>query len=120
MRADKIVVLQKGSVVESGTHEELLAKEGAYAGLVLAQTLSLGEESEDLIEEKDGALLDREQSVAKSEKAPSVKPIWKRRGLFTSFGSLLFELKPRWPLFILMLIFAACASGKARGISICF
>jgi ABC-type multidrug transport system ATPase subunit len=114
MRADKIVVLQKGKVVEAGTHEELLAKEGAYAGLVLAQTLSLGEESEELVEEeKHGALLDREQSIVKSETAPSVKEIWKKRGLFSGFGLLLFELKPRWPLFVLMLIFAASASGKA-------
>jgi ATP-binding cassette subfamily B (MDR/TAP) protein 1 len=114
MRADKIVVIQKGKVVEAGTHEELLEKEAAYASLVHAQKLSLGEDSEEPIQdEKIGALLEREKSVAKSEMAPSVKEKWKKRSLFSSFGLLLFELKPRWPLFILMLIFAACAAGKA-------
>ncbi|GGX47706.1 ABC transporter ATP-binding protein [Saccharospirillum salsuginis] len=33
MNADVIHVLDKGKVVESGTHEELLAKKGAYFGL---------------------------------------------------------------------------------------
>lgn len=31
--ADKIIVIDKGSVVESGTHEELLAKKGVYYNL---------------------------------------------------------------------------------------
>ena len=114
IRADKIVVIQKGIVVETGTHDELLAKEGVYFGLVHAQKLSLGEDSEEFAEEeKIGGLLDRTQSIAKSEMTPSIKEKWKKRSLFSSFGLLLFELKPRWPLFIFMLIFAACASGKA-------
>jgi ATP-binding cassette, subfamily B (MDR/TAP), member 1 len=124
MRADKIVVLQKGRVVEAGTHDELLAIEGAYSGLVHAQNLSLGEDSEESRQdEKIGALLDREESVAKSEKAQSMKQKWKKQGMFSSFGLLLYEMKSRWSLFILMLIFAACASGKAlpicRYIEIC-
>lgn len=36
--ADKIVVMNDGRVVEQGTHQELLAREGTYAGLYNAQT----------------------------------------------------------------------------------
>ena len=39
--ADLIVVLDKGQVVEAGTHEELLAKVGLYFDLVHAQTTGL-------------------------------------------------------------------------------
>ena len=35
--ADKILVMQEGNVVEQGTHEELLKKNGAYAELYNSQ-----------------------------------------------------------------------------------
>ena len=35
--ADKIVVVNDGQIVESGTHEVLLAKDGAYASLYKMQ-----------------------------------------------------------------------------------
>jgi subfamily B ATP-binding cassette protein MsbA len=39
-KADKIVVMQKGKIVEQGKHEELLAKKGEYFKLVTMQSLS--------------------------------------------------------------------------------
>lgn len=40
--ADNIVVLDRGSVVEQGTHAELMEADGLYARLVRIQTESLG------------------------------------------------------------------------------
>ena len=35
--ADKIIVMKEGNIVEQGTHEELLKKNGAYADLYNSQ-----------------------------------------------------------------------------------
>ena len=37
-KADTIVVMQKGEIVEQGTHADLLAKDGMYAKLVSMQS----------------------------------------------------------------------------------
>ena len=37
MRADKIVVLYEGGIVEQGRHEELIARRGMYYELVQKQ-----------------------------------------------------------------------------------
>lgn len=37
-KADKIVVMKKGQIVEQGTHDELLAKDGTYKKLVMMQS----------------------------------------------------------------------------------
>ena len=38
LHADKIVVLERGQIVETGKHEELLSKGGTYAGLYTVQS----------------------------------------------------------------------------------
>jgi ATP-binding cassette, subfamily B, bacterial MsbA len=37
-KADNIIVMQKGEIVEQGTHDELLAKNGSYSKLVMMQS----------------------------------------------------------------------------------
>jgi subfamily B ATP-binding cassette protein MsbA len=37
-KADNIIVMQKGEIVEQGTHTELMTKEGMYSKLVLMQS----------------------------------------------------------------------------------
>lgn len=39
MKADNIIVVGQGEILEQGTHQELLEKKGAYAKLVSAQQL---------------------------------------------------------------------------------
>ncbi|MFK7114738.1 ABC transporter ATP-binding protein [Flavobacterium oreochromis] len=38
-KAENIIVMQKGEIVEQGTHNELLSKDGTYAKLVMMQSL---------------------------------------------------------------------------------
>ena len=37
-KADKIIVMKKGEIVEQGTHVELLALNGTYSNLVMMQS----------------------------------------------------------------------------------
>lgn len=58
--ADNIVVMSEGCIVEQGTHDELLAKQGAYYSLVEAQkitgTRDLTPEEAEILEKEDEKL----------------------------------------------------------------
>ena len=45
-RADVILLMEDGRIIERGTHDELMAAGGAYRGMVLRQMESAGERTE--------------------------------------------------------------------------
>ncbi|MBQ9733197.1 MAG: ABC transporter ATP-binding protein, partial [Clostridia bacterium] len=47
MQADKIIVLDEGRIVESGTHAELLANGGLYSRVCAIQSMAYREEDGD-------------------------------------------------------------------------
>ncbi|KAL4883180.1 P-loop containing nucleoside triphosphate hydrolase protein [Aspergillus karnatakaensis] len=78
-KADNIVVMSKGGIVEQGTHESLLAEEGTYARLVKIQNLAVaaaekatGKEDEDSTED-DLPLETTETAEGLSRYATSVR-----------------------------------------------
>ncbi|KAI5927632.1 P-loop containing nucleoside triphosphate hydrolase protein [Camillea tinctor] len=123
-KADTIVVLKKGRVVEQGTHESLLRDEmGVYYGLVHAQQLSLGEpgdghDGEDAMEEEEEeeeltAALSRKKSTARDVAVNEVESeaAWTAKGLIGSFGRLLYEQRSKFPLYGIILFTAMLAAA---------
>jgi ABC-type multidrug transport system fused ATPase/permease subunit len=48
-RADLILLLEEGRVIERGTHEQLMATRRAYYGMVTRQMESHGQRSEEVL-----------------------------------------------------------------------
>lgn len=66
--ADNIVVMGKGEILEQGTHNDLLARGGAYAGLVDAQRIQAAEKSTDAYDEEE------EQQILNAQAEQEAKP----------------------------------------------
>lgn len=122
MKADKIIVLRKGQLVEEGSHEELLKNElGVYFGLVHAQKLTL--EAEEEVQQEGPEELADIQKVKTAETdrsttahdeagaASNEEPDYKNHGLFRSVGLLILEQRGRWLLYTFASLGILCAGA---------
>lgn len=138
MKADRIVVLKKGQVVQEGTHAELMAQEGGpYWSLAGAQALmgedvllqgtgeggDIGEKAEGsgLSEKKilddeddDNQALEPKYSIDLADEMRFEDLGKRKKGLLGSFELFLWEQKPQWKWYALMLVAALLAGGKCR------
>ncbi|KAL5043626.1 hypothetical protein BDW71DRAFT_216223 [Aspergillus fruticulosus] len=117
-RADIIVVLHKGRLVEQGSHQELLARKGAYFDLVTAQseddTLSTagtqpGASEADSIPLKKEALED--SSSATSSQSSVTTSHEKQASLLKCLFILFRDRIQLWPLFLCGLIVSVGAGS---------
>ncbi|KAI0159908.1 P-loop containing nucleoside triphosphate hydrolase protein [Hypoxylon sp. FL1284] len=122
-KADNIVVLAKGKLVQWGNHETLMSQVGGpYWILTNSQKLSMGETdyvdtSSEVteVEKRTMDLMTLDEGKAElrdSESTVVDEPEWKPRGVFRSFGAMLFEQKPFWPWYCVML-FGVLVAGAS-------
>ena len=75
--ADNIVVMSRGRIVEQGSHDELLEKQGAYYSLVDAQRISAENKQQDIeenaAEEETDAELTKSASLQKTTTNPGLE-----------------------------------------------
>ncbi|KAL4922130.1 P-loop containing nucleoside triphosphate hydrolase protein [Aspergillus aurantiobrunneus] len=118
--ADHIIVIKEGTNIEEGTHEELLARDGVYHGLVHAQTLGPLSEATDTIAEdamqshvhEPWAAAEADEKVGDTP-AEAVKS--KDIGAFRIIAILAYEQRTYWVLFGIVLL-AAAGAGSAFAI----
>ncbi|KIX08813.1 uncharacterized protein Z518_03470 [Rhinocladiella mackenziei CBS 650.93] len=104
-KADKIVVLSKGKLVEQGTHQDLLARKGAYYGLVSAQNLDSRQDSSSKpVDEKSGELQLRKTQtpVHASSGQPELvaEDVSRKFSLARCIVIVLYEQRRLWPFFL--------------------
>ena len=119
-RADHIIVLQEGSVVEEGMHDEMVAKDGGfYSNLVRVSNFEISNsDNEDTrFQERDPEKqeLDVRQDSLKHKSSGSSTAKTKVKESFRSIGTLLREQQRYYPLYFLVL---AGAMGAGAAVAI--
>ncbi|KAL7799985.1 P-loop containing nucleoside triphosphate hydrolase protein [Trichoderma ceciliae] len=137
--AHNIVVMSQGTIVEQGTHDELLEKQGAYYNLVSAQKIAVAQDAasdEEEIDEKEellirklstnkeGYAVDPDDDIAAkldrstTQKSASSIALQKRKmeedqehGLWTLINLIASFNGPEWKLMLLGLVFSTICGG---------
>ncbi|XP_068092076.1 ATP-binding cassette sub-family B member 5-like isoform X2 [Hyperolius riggenbachi] len=129
--ADKIVVIEKGSVAEKGTHSELMKKEGIYHSLATAQTIQTAVEGEAEPGSPDKPFVGMQRlnsnissgkfSTSDSGEEEDVPEEVEEKELPNiSFFRLLQLNKSEWPYMLVGTLAAALNGGAHPGFSILF
>ena len=125
--ADRILVLDKGSLVESGTHGELIAAGGAYADLMAKQQTAQGLEADLIVESLP---LNETGATRPVNDAPVIATLSqdgfrpdgtapdraKSLGILTVWARLLKEVRPWWGQLILTFILGLSHHGSTVGL----
>jgi ATP-binding cassette, subfamily B (MDR/TAP), member 1 len=110
-KADTIIVMNNGRVVEQGTHQSLLEAKGSYWHLVNAQNLTAAADEEDIVEDEKSmeaahALKLEKVTTAKStqndvpsEVQPEAENISRKMSLFRCLLIIFYEQRRLWYLF---------------------
>jgi ATP-binding cassette, subfamily B (MDR/TAP), member 1 len=109
-KADKIVVVNQGRVIEQGTHESLLAAEGAYSRLVNAQNLNATDEGEEelkneksLGDDADDLDLSKTQTARSTTSVKSAlksEDVSRKLSLFKCLLIIFYEQRHLWQLLL--------------------
>ncbi|OJJ31256.1 hypothetical protein ASPWEDRAFT_141408 [Aspergillus wentii DTO 134E9] len=124
--ADSIAVMANGCVVEQGTHDELVARDGHYAKLVRAQDLgnySNGDEwssSEDVEEEEMLSVKQTVSSKTVTADAIQADEGMKDKSLITCIFLMLLEQKSLFLTISIALIACVAAAGTFPGQAVLF
>lgn len=119
--ADKIIVLEKGNIVESGTHTELMENAaGVYRASVGLQSLVIDTPDEEdpfrdpelQDEEEDIIVIPAEGARLLATEEP-VTTKWKKMGIFSLLWLILTEQSKLWPIYTAGLA-GSLGSGKFR------
>ncbi len=114
--ADNIAVLADGAVIEQGTHDDLLTRNGAYARLVKAQDLGKagaeesGEEKEEVRQMELIRTQTQASGIGTTEKEPAKDGI--HYNLVHCILIIFMEQKHLWRWFLILVI-ATIAGGRS-------
>lgn len=121
VKASKIVVLDKGCIVEEGTHESLIAAGGAYCSLLNTENLanqgqlgvgfSKDNSKHEVFEKTSTSENAMVYQLAKASSSLELKDIARRHSLFTSMLTIILETRKVVPSFTGGTL-GACVAGS--------